>query len=216
MKVFVVGATGATGRHVIEQALARGHDVVALTRKRPAGDFPDVEVVVGDVRDHEVLDAGLAGAEAVVSCLGVRLGQNPGSVRSDGTAALVSAMTAAAVPRLVAVSSVGVGASRQWQTRTARLLWPLLVGRERLAEAQRAEERISAAPAGLAWTVVRPPKLTDADGGAPVDVGPEVRTRLGSTLSRADLAGVLLDQLAGGRFTGMAVTAVGTGRPPGR
>ncbi len=208
MKILIVGATGATGRHVVDQALRRGHDVVALARNRPDQDFPDVGVVLGDVRDRGTLAEALAGAQAVVSCLGVRLGQDPGTVRSDGTEALVTAMTEYAVPRLIAVSSVGVGDSRAGQSRPARMLWPYLAGRQRLAEADRAEQRIRCAPTNLSWTIVRPPRLTDGPAAGSVDVGPQLRTGLGSTLARADLATVLLDQLDDDRFSNVAVTAV--------
>lgn len=51
MKVLVTGATGQVGRHVVEQLVAAGQEVVALTR-RAAVDFPaEVTVVRGDLLD---------------------------------------------------------------------------------------------------------------------------------------------------------------------
>lgn len=221
MKILVVGATGGTGRLVTDQAVERRHGVVALVRDPDSARqaTPDrwhgVTLVAGDVRDASVVDAALAGVDAVICCLGVRRGQTPGTVRSDGTRTLVERMTAIGVARLVAVSSVGVGESVRWQSRPGRYLWPRLVGRDRLAEATLAESFVRASD--LAWTLVRPPRLVDTNPGRPpsvgrVALGPDVRTGLNSRLSRTDLARTLLDLLDDERWTRTAVT-VTTARP---
>lgn len=207
-KILVIGATGGTGRMVVDTALNRGFHVTALVRdpaQAPA--LSGAEVVTGDIRDASALDAALCGVDAVVSCLGVRRGPDPGTVRSVGTARLVEQMARHGVQRLVAVSSVGVGSSADDQSRTARALWRRLAGRDRLAEADRAAQAVRAAGANLAWTVVRPSRLTDGAGGGALRVGPDVPTRMRSELTRADLARVLVDQLTDDRFVGVAVTA---------
>ncbi len=210
MKVLVVGASGGTGTQVVTQALARGHRVSVLVRDRAQADrLGPAHAVVGDVRDADAVGAALAGVDAVVCCLGVRAGQRPGTVRSEGTANLAAQMHAHGVHRVVAVSTIGVGSSVADQTRIARRLWPRLAGRERIAEAKRAEAEISSPAYGLAWTVVRPPRLTDDPATGAAVVGPSVRTGLGTRLSRADLAGVLLDQLTDDSAIGTSVTAVG-------
>lgn len=66
MNITVLGATGRTGRLLVEQLRERGHEVTAVVRDRaraPEG----VHVVVGDVRDREVLVRALTGADAVAS-----------------------------------------------------------------------------------------------------------------------------------------------------
>jgi putative NADH-flavin reductase len=153
------------------------------------------------------VDSALSGVDAVVCCLGVRLGQDPGSVRSDGTANLVAQMRRHGVRRLIAVSTVGAGSSVADQSRIARMFLPRIVGRARLIEADRAEAAIRAGGDELAWTLVRPPRLVDGAGGERLQVGPSVPTGMRSQLSRADLATVLLDQLTDERYVGAAVTA---------
>jgi uncharacterized protein YbjT (DUF2867 family) len=44
--VAVLGATGATGRLLVEELVRRGHEVAALTRAAPAADRRDVQRVV--------------------------------------------------------------------------------------------------------------------------------------------------------------------------
>ncbi|MEV4490314.1 NAD(P)H-binding protein [Micromonospora coxensis] len=203
VRILLVGATGGTGQAVRELAPALGHDVVALVRDPAVPRLPGARVAHGDVRDPEALGRALVGIDAVVSCLGVRLGQQPGTVRSAGTAALVAAMTAGGVRRLVGVSSVGVGESVAAQSRTARLLWPRLVGADRLAEAERAEAAVRGSD--LDWTIVRPPRLVDGPD-TPVTVGVDVATGLRSQLSRAALARTLLDLVDTGAHRQSCVT----------
>ena len=65
--VLVTGATGRVGRVVIDQLLAAGVPVRALTRRSAAaaGLPPAVEVATGDLTIPESLDAALQGAGAV-------------------------------------------------------------------------------------------------------------------------------------------------------
>ncbi|MGB2570132.1 NAD(P)-dependent oxidoreductase [Micromonospora citrea] len=205
VKILLVGATGGTGQAVRELAPAAGHDVVALVRHPAVPRLPGASVAHGDVRDPEALTRALAGIDAVVSCLGVRIGQQPGTVRSTGTATLVAAMAASGVRRLVSVSTVGVGESVAAQSRTAWLLWPRLVGAERLAEAERAEAAVRGSD--LDWTIVRPPRLVDGPD-TPVAVGVDLPTGLRSQLTRAALARTLLDLVDTGAHRRGCVTVV--------
>ncbi len=183
--MLVIGATGGTGREVVRQAIARGIPVTALVRgdaEPPAG----ATIVRGEISADL-----LRGHDQVISALGVPVGQKAGTRRSDATRALVTAMERAGSRRLVSVSSVGVGESVPAMTRPARMLWPRLAGRDRLAEVERSDRVIR--DSDLHWTLVQPPRLVDALPGTPVVGG---RVRLSSQLSREQLAAVLLDALA--------------------
>ena len=106
MTVVVLGASGATGRHVVSTALERGHEVVALVR-RPGTFAPQdrlIEVTWPDVADASTLASALPGADVVISALG-GAGQGPTTVCTDGIRSAVAAMKAAGVTRLIAVSS---------------------------------------------------------------------------------------------------------------
>lgn len=73
MRVAVIGATGRTGRQLVEQALGRGHRVTVLCRD-PArftdGVADRVRVVVGEATDPAAVRELLAGTDAVLSTLG--------------------------------------------------------------------------------------------------------------------------------------------------
>jgi uncharacterized protein YbjT (DUF2867 family) len=73
MEVVVLGATGRTGRLVVEQALARGDEVVAYVRNSQGiAAKTGLSVVVGQLGDLVALKAAINGTDAVLVCLGTR------------------------------------------------------------------------------------------------------------------------------------------------
>jgi putative NADH-flavin reductase len=108
INVVVLGAAGRTGRLIVAEAQRSGHHVTAAVRD-PAGipAAPGVRVERADVRDAESLRAVIEGHDAVVSAVGAS-GRQAGNLYSDGARAIVSAMQATEVKRLLAVTSVGV------------------------------------------------------------------------------------------------------------
>jgi len=118
-RIFVTGATGLVGSHVVEEALARGDRVRALVRSTSDTRWLDrcgIEQVVGDLADAQALRAGVAGAEWVINC-GARVGDwgPPEEFRRLNVVAfdlLLEAAAAAEVKRLVHVSSLGVYEAR--------------------------------------------------------------------------------------------------------
>src|SRR5262245_66633491 len=74
MKIFVIGATGRTGREVVEQALARGHDVTAFVRSPEAIGLTNerLAVIKGEATEEDQLVKAMQNHDAVVSTLGPR------------------------------------------------------------------------------------------------------------------------------------------------
>ena len=105
VNITVLGATGRTGRPLVEELLTRGHHVTALVRDPTTYAAPDgVTVVAGHSRDAAALAAAVAGADAVVSALGPV--QKDGTLHQDTARALVPVMTEQGVQRFVGVSEV--------------------------------------------------------------------------------------------------------------
>lgn len=197
MKIVVLGASGATGRQVVDQAVAGGHDVVAYVR-RPDAVTPraGVHVVEGSIDDVAALTKAMTGAEAVISCLGPSL--NPQLLVSvdlfqRAVPAVIAAMKRAEVPRFVLLSAFGVGATKQRASLVARLMYETVV-RAANADKEQAEQVLAAS--GLEWTIVYPVTLTNGPATrsptvVPVDeLGPVSGL---PRVSRADVAAVLLD-----------------------
>jgi len=144
MKLGVTGGTGFVGSHLIDVALAAGHEVKALARReQPARD--NVEWIAGSLEDRAALHRLVTDAEAIVHVAGVITGRdevafNKGNV--EGTLAMLAAATAGGVHRFVHVSSLAA--------REPKLS---LYG----ASKARAEELVRSS--GLDWAIVRPPAV---------------------------------------------------------
>lgn len=112
MKVVVFGASGRVGRRMVEYALDAGHEVTAFVRHpidlkdHPhAGDF---RVEVGSIRERETVTRAMTGQEAVLSALGMPRIDLPSRLLSNAMKAIVAAMRARDVRRIVAVGNGGV------------------------------------------------------------------------------------------------------------
>ena len=113
-KVLVLRATGGTGRLIVSQAVARGYYVAALVRSAEKGrDLKGAKILIGDARDETALRQALKGQDAVVSSLGT--GVSPFrevTLLSAARRALVNAMKAENVSRLVCITGLGAGDSK--------------------------------------------------------------------------------------------------------
>jgi putative NADH-flavin reductase len=173
MKLTIVAATGGIGRHVLDQAVAAGHEVTAVVRN-PNNLSQPVRAVTADLAtpDPAALHAAVDGADAVLSGLGPRSNAEAG-IASRGTRAVVAAMQATGARRLVVVSAAPIGTvpspgrpkpprhdpgdgffMRHLFSHVAKTLF-----REHYADLAVMEDLIR--DSGLDWTIVRPPRLTD-------------------------------------------------------
>jgi putative NADH-flavin reductase len=196
MRVLVLGATGATGRHLLEQALARGHQVTALARnpaklhRRSA----DLTVVQGDVTNPLAVERAVRSQDAVLCALGssTPLKHDPALVAGIGY--LVGAMERLDVRRLVYLSFLGVRGGRDQLSPLGRYVVAPLLLRKVAADHERKEAIIQHST--LEWVIVRPPRLTNRRRIGTYRSGEDVQARMVvPRVSRADLAEFMLDQL---------------------
>src|SRR5438552_3492818 len=108
MKLTIVAATGGIGRQILHQAIAAGHDVTAVVRNATQLSGA-IRIVTADLAgpDPAALESAVAGADAVLSGLGPRSKPDAG-IASRGTRAIVRAMQATGVRRIVVVSAAPV------------------------------------------------------------------------------------------------------------
>ncbi|MET8252121.1 NAD(P)H-binding protein [Micromonospora sp. NPDC005197] len=212
MRTVVFGATGPTGRQITEQALAAGHEVVAVTR-RPHAVRPraGLTVVGADVADPDAVDRVVAGSDAVLSSLGVPLTPKPITVYSRGNAHIIAAMHRHGVQRLVTVSSSVLDPT--WRPAGEfffnNVLDPLFnrrVGRTAHEDMRRMESLVR--ESDLDWTIARPSGLFDHPTATRYEVAENVAD--GLFTARADLAASMLAQLTDDRFVQRAMAVITT------
>jgi len=205
--IVIFGATGRTGHHLVRQALDRGYRVTAFVRDPVKLEVEDdkLQFVLGDFLDASAVDAALArGVNAVICAAGIYQ-REYGTTLSDGTRNILGAMRNHGIRRLLVVSSIGAGDSRGQGTWWV-LLYQRLMLKYVLWDKDRQEQEIR--DSGLDWTIVRPPRLFDSDKqNADVVVwsGAQPQRKLSWGVTRATLAKVVLDALAGRRYVGEAV-----------
>ena len=207
MKLVIVAATGGIGRQLLQQAIAAGHDVTAVVRapQKLAG-FP-VRTVGADLAhpDAATLSDAIAGADAVLSGLGARTAADTG-VAERGTRAVVDAMRATGVRRLVVVSAAPIGTVPSparphppkhdpgdgFVMRHLGAPFARTAFRTHYADLARMEDVVR--DSDLDWTIVRPPKLTNGPLTGRYRVAPESMAH-SFTISRADVADAMLSAL---------------------
>jgi putative NADH-flavin reductase len=194
-KLLVLGATGGTGRSLIEQAVAAGFVVTAVVRnphKLPSG-ARAVRIVMGDlVTDPAVLHAAVPGQDAVISTLGVGQSFRSGHLISQSTPAIVARMREDGVRRLVFTSAFGVGATRRDTPLLPRLFIATLL-RDIYRDKEAGEQAILTSD--LDWTIVYPVGLTDGPRTGRYRIGERLSLRGSPRISRADVADLLLRQV---------------------
>ncbi|MBP1862087.1 NAD(P)-dependent oxidoreductase [Rhizobium herbae] len=196
-KILVLGATGPTGRHIVSQAVSRGYDVTLLVRSpEKAADMNGAKIIAGDARDEKALRQAVKGRDAVISALGTPASPfREVTLLSTATRALVGAMKAERVSRLVAITGMGAGDSAgHGGFLFDKLIFPLLL-RKVYADKNRQEAVIK--DSGLDWTIVRPSVLNNKPGGKAVRTLTDLSDFNGGSISREDVATFILDQVSG-------------------
>jgi len=185
MKLFVIGATGRTGREIVQQALDRGHEVTAFVRS-PEGigvKNKRLTVLKGNVMDENQLFQTMQNHDAVISTLGPHEVFKPSSLLHDSALATTRAMNRSGVKRLVVLS-----AAAHFPGIPNRIA--SFIMRNHMRDSLAMEEIVQGS--GLDWTIARPPRLTQEEyttyrsreGAAP---------KMGFSLARKAVAAFMLD-----------------------
>jgi uncharacterized protein YbjT (DUF2867 family) len=151
--ILVTGASGFVGSQTVPALIDAGHRVVALVRGPSSGEVvlgrlsPErraaVDVRIGDVTRPDSLPPALAGIDAVVHLVAIprdlRGGADLRLINTEGTRAVIVAMRAAGVQRLVHMGAMGVADDPDLHYASSKA---------------RAEQLVR--DSGLAWSVLKP------------------------------------------------------------
>lgn len=192
LSILVAGATGKTGRILVQNLLDQGHATTALVRdgsdtsalpkdaKIRKADLTDLQNGVCDGMDVVIFAAGSGGSTGP---------EMTDEVDRDGAKRLIDLARGAGVKRFVMLSSVGADQAEPEGTLA-----------HYLKAKHEADEHLKAS--GLTYAILRPVALTDEGRSASVILGNQVD--VSATASRADVAHVLADAAVSGRLDGLA------------
>lgn len=212
MRIALLGATSATGRLVIGCSLRDGHEVRALVRgARPGSGVRNLPYkeglfqLSGTSTDPATVRELARGADVAV-CLVGPVRESAQDLCSQTATVLVQAASDEGVKRIVLVTGAMIGHPPEHAHGLYRVV-PALLGGSR--EDRRESERVvreEAGPRGIAWCIVRPPRLSDGPSEHWVTVGSDIEIGTMDSIPRIDLAEVLVEA-ALGSWDGQAVAA---------
>ena len=202
MKILVVGAAGKTGKAVVEQALAAGHEVTAFVHNADGYDVAGVRVVAGDASDSGAMDAAVQGQDAVLNTIGGKTPYKATTLESSATSTIVAAMQRHGVRRLVVTSMLGIGDSQANVSLLLRLLRATFL---RGADKDKTAMESAVEASGLDWVILRPTILSDEPATGDVRVFEPKTGAKANKLTRADLASFMLTQLSSDEHLHQAV-----------
>ena len=200
MNITVLGAAGATGTHVLQQALAAGHSVTALVRspEKLAVTDPKLRVVQGDATDQASVARALEGSDAVISTLDA-----PGPVIADATRAILAATNGEDGPRVVMMSSFAVQRDR---LKGLAKLSSAITG-AKMKDKAAGEEALRAS--NVRWTIVYATLLSNGPRQGVKVVPQSAKVGMSERISRADAASFLLQAATTGDYDRHSVLITG-------
>ncbi|KAF4386017.1 hypothetical protein G4B88_031152 [Cannabis sativa] len=196
-KIFVAGATGSTGKRIVEQLLAKGFSVKAGVRDLDKAkttifkDNPDLQFVYGSDKLAEVIDED---SDAVICATGFRPGWDlfaPWKVDNFGTVNLVEACRKRNINRFILISSILVNGAAMGQILNPAYIFLNVFGLTLVAKLQ-AEQHIR--KSGINYTIIRPGGLKNDPPSGNVVMEPEDTLSSGS-ISRDQVAEVAVEAL---------------------
>jgi putative NADH-flavin reductase len=210
MKLVIFGANGKTGAILTEQALAKGHQVTAYVRSAGAmvQQHLNLNVVIGNLNDTGKIKEAIMGADACFSTLGGSSLTKHAPEIIAGIDYIVTLMEREGVKRLIYLSSMGAGESRNFMGPLIRFLIADIMLRVPLADHTANEQRL--AKSKLQWTLVRPAGLTDGPKTGRLKHGSKKTVLKGMPqISRANVASFMLELLSNTSYINTAVWLYG-------
>jgi putative NADH-flavin reductase len=196
MRITVFGATGGTGRRLVEQAIAEGNEVVAYVRNPSKLDMENehLTVVQGELTDEELIEKAVKGVDAVISLLGPR-GGSKSKPLTHGMQNIITAMKKQGVRRLVITSTLSAKDPNDLPDFKTKSLVNLV----KVTMHDAYEDIVSTAEtvrnSDLDWTIVRLTMLNNKPKSGKVRAGYVGRGDVGTWISRADVADFMLKQV---------------------
>ena len=195
MKLLVLGATGGTGHEVVSQAVQQGHEVTVLVRdpKRLKATSDRVQVLTGSVtEDGAAFAAAVRGQEVVISALGRGMSLKAQGFMAESMPAIIRAMEAEGVRRLIFTSAYGVGVTWRDVPWLGKIVITVFL-RNLYADKARGETALERS--ALDWTLVYPVQLTNGPRTGRYRFGERLELHGLPRVSRADVADFILTQV---------------------
>jgi len=166
VNIVIFGATGFSGRAILQKALEANHNVTILVRNRTSVDIRhhNLTIIEGNVLDRTILHQSLHNQEVIIQCLGIggKGDGKPNTFVSDATSIILEEMKICNVKRIIAMSNVGAGDSKSflpWYF-TKIILPYFMKWLQVIIDDKNTMEQIIMR-SDMDWTIVRCPNIID-------------------------------------------------------
>ena len=201
MKILVLGATGRTGKHIITEALKRGHKISAIARDPGKLKDFNIDITQGTPYDYDTVEKALSGCDAVINTLNVsRKTDNPWDALaapedliSKSAANAITAMEKNGIKRFVALGTIGAG--RSWKSAPAMLKFFVSMSNLKYAFRDHGKQEELLEKSSLDYTVCRAPMLSNKINKRGVAASPKGNKPASTVLSRNSAAEFFLNIL---------------------
>ena len=203
MTLLILGATGRTGRFLLQESLDRAYRVHAIVRDKNKlpGNSGNLVVFEGSPEDESLLEKAAQGCNAILSTLNVSRTsdfpwaalRSPADLMSKVMAAAIRVARKNGIKRIVVCSAWGT-----FETKKKMPVWfRWLVDNSKIGLTYKDHERQESLlmASGLDWTIVRPTGLTNSLKPAEIQVALDEKTPLRLMISRQQVARFMLDTL---------------------
>ena len=204
MNIIIFGATGNAGKHLVKQALEKGHEVTAFSRnaQSPGINHPQLKIWQGNVLSAVDVADSVKGKDVILCALGAG---RKGVVRSEGTLNIIKGMKKHGIKRLVCQTTLGCGDSKG----NLDFFWKYIMFgwflKAAFLDHELQEKYII--ESNLDWTIVRPGAFTDGEITRKFKSGFSATDKnIKLKISKADLAYFMLNQVDDEKSIGKAIS----------
>jgi putative NADH-flavin reductase len=208
MKILLLGATGRTGKHILDRALQHGHNVHALVRNKQKVSTTHSNLVLfeGDPLDKNILSVAMQGCEAIISALNISRTSDfpwaklrtPKDFLSSVASNIIEIAPQQNIQRYIFISAWGVAETKKdipswfrWFIDHSNIRYPYI-------DHERAEELLKTS--SLQFTAIRPVGLTNFKNQKEIIVSLDNTPKPKLLISRRGLARFVLDVLEKGLY----------------
>jgi putative NADH-flavin reductase len=203
MRILLLGATGRTGRYILQQALQRGHYVHVLVRDRQKIKTTHERLIVfeGTPADSDALSKAMRSCDAVISALNISRHtdwpwsalRTPRDFLSTVMRLIIERMQVLGISRFIFTSAWGVAETKK--DIPAWFRWFIDHSNVKYPYVDHAKQEELVWQSSLEWTGVRAAGLTNSRKKKPVIVSFNNSPAPRLTISRSNLACFMLDVL---------------------
>jgi len=204
MKILLFGATGTTGKLILEYLLHNNQEVTCFVRNPDKLSIKNtlLTVVKGSVLDQAAIEQALHGKELVISALGKKPTWSDTSM-SQATDCIVQAMEKTGTKRMIMISTLGIKETKGMMGFFFTYVLQSVLLKNNFSEKEKQEAILQ--NSNINWIAVRPSLLTNGTRTGKYKEGFPAGEKINPKISRADVADFIVKNVLTTTYNKVAV-----------